>query len=202
MVAEWLTNPLKQYVCHSDYGSERCWEAKSSFSALLFCDREQLGDWKKPASLYLYLSASFCTILRWFLLRFCRAGFVVVLQLHFQSSISQAAPGVFHQVRLSRQTVKILHLFIGEFSQDRNGRKTAHKGVLWHASGTACGRPGMLQWAQNWLPPSAASAAALCWEGTMCSKALLAFTGHVPLSADFSYAVNWFVAQLTMCAST
>lgn len=123
----------------------------------------------------------------------------------FLSFISHAAPGLFHQVRVLRQSVKsvkILHFFIGEFSQDRNGRKTAHKGVLWHASGTACGRPGMLQWVQNWLPPSAASAAALCWEGTWCSKALLAFTGHVPPLADFCSAVNWSVAQLAVCAST
>lgn len=120
-------------------------------------------------------------------------------------SISHAAPGLFHQARVSRQSVKavkILHLFIGEFSQDRNGRKTAHKDVLWHGSGTACGRPGMLQWVQSWLPPSAASAAALCWAGTWCSKALLAFTGHVPPPADLCYAVNWFVAQLEVCATT
>lgn len=79
MVAEWLNNPLKQCVCHSDCGSERCWGAKSSFSALLLCDREQLREWKKPASLYLCLTAAFCTILRWSLLRSCRVGFVVVL---------------------------------------------------------------------------------------------------------------------------
>lgn len=159
MVAEWLNNPLKQCVCHSDYGSERCWEAKSSFSAFLLCDREQLREWKKPASLCLYLTASFCTILRWSLLRHCRAGFVVVLQLHFQSSISPAAPGLFHQVRVSRpsvKAVKILQFLIGKFPQDRNGRKTGHKDVLWHASGTACGRPEVLQWMQNWLSPSVA----------------------------------------------
>lgn len=37
---------------------------------------------------------------------------------------------------------------------------------------------------------------------TWYSKALLAFTGHVPLPADFCYAVNCFVAQLAVCAST
>lgn len=83
MLAEWLNNPLKQCVCHSDCGSERCWEAKSSFLALLLCEREQLREWKKPASLYLCLTASFCTILRWSLLRSCRPGFVAVLQFHF-----------------------------------------------------------------------------------------------------------------------
>lgn len=133
MVAEWLNNPLKQCVCHSDYGSERYWEAKCSFSALLLCDREQLREWKKPASLYLCLTAFFCTTLRWSLLRFCRAGFVVVLQLHFQSSSSHAAPGLFHQMRVSRQSVKsvtIPQFLIGEFPQEGNGRKTGHKGDM------------------------------------------------------------------------
>lgn len=66
----------------------------------------------------------------------------------------------FHQVRVSRQSVKggkILHLLIGKFSQHRSGRKTGHKSVLWYASGTAHGRPGVLQWVQNWVTPTLSS---------------------------------------------